>query len=156
MNGANLMSQYVYGGVRALVELHATHLRSFVEAWKRASAAGLEMPSTDDEACATLEMLLRHVLGAARGYMVWTCGVLELDDPGIDKVPDELTDLDTYVDHLLERWDGPLTGLTQKQADRGVYPSSWGTEYCIDAMLEHAVMHPIRHERQLERLMGDN
>jgi hypothetical protein len=33
------------------------------------------------------------------------------------------------------------------------YPSRWQTRYCIDAMLEHAVMHPIRHAFQLEELM---
>jgi hypothetical protein len=44
--------------------------------------------------------------------------------------------------------------VTDEQLDKGIYPSRWGTEYCIDAMLEHAVMHPIRHEFQLRNLMG--
>jgi len=33
------------------------------------------------------------------------------------------------------------------------YPSQWQTRYCIDSMLEHAVMHPIRHAFQLEELL---
>ena len=33
------------------------------------------------------------------------------------------------------------------------YTSRWKVEYCIDAMLEHAVMHPIRHEFQLSNLL---
>ena len=61
--------------------------------------------------------------------------------------------LDGYLAHVLDRWDGPLRALTEDEADRPVYPSRWGTGYCIDAMLEHAVMHPIRHELQLERCM---
>ena len=35
------------------------------------------------------------------------------------------------------------------------YASEWQTRYCIDAMLEHAVMHPIRHRFQLDELLGD-
>ncbi len=29
------------------------------------------------------------------------------------------------------------------------YEAPWKIRYCIDAMLEHAVMHPIRHRFQL-------
>ncbi len=146
---------YAHGGARALVYLHSKHLRAFIETWRCALAAEVELPASEDPDCASLESMLRHVLGAARGYMVWMCEVLELEDPAIDPLPDDpAADLDAYVAHVLERWDGPLCGLQPRDADRPAYPSRWGTEYCIDAMLEHAVMHAIRHEHQLERLMG--
>ncbi len=145
-------NDYVYGGTRALVELHDRHLRGFVAAWKDAAAQGVALPSTDDPTCASLDALLHHVLRAARGYMVWMCGHLGFDDPRIREVPDDVTaSLDEYVEHLLERWDGPLVALDEKTADRAVFDSSWGVPYCIDAMLEHAVMHPIRHTYQLAR-----
>ena len=148
-------ASYVYGGARALVQLHARHLLSFVDTWKRATAAGTELPPSEDPDCQSLDTLLRHVLGAARGYMVWICRSLELGDPAIDPVPDDLAaDVDTYAAHVLDRWDGPLHGLDQKTVDRATFPSSWGVDYCIDAMLEHAVMHPIRHQLQLERAMA--
>lgn len=147
---------YVHAGARALVALHDRHLRAFVATWREAQRAGLALPQTDDPSYASLDALLRHVLGAARGYMTWTCEQLGLPDPGIDPTPgeDQLAGaLDGYLEHLLDRWRAPLVGVTEEQADRGTYPSRWGTDYCIDAMLEHAVMHPIRHGYQLERLM---
>ena len=144
---------YLYGGTRALVYLHARHLTSYVETWKRAVAAGIDLPPTDDDACKSLEAMLRHVLGAARGYMMWMCEVLELEDPAIDTVPPDLADnLDSYVAHLLSRWDGPLQGLTQKEADRRTFPSRWGTPYCIDAMLVHPVLDNSHLESQLVQL----
>jgi hypothetical protein len=34
------------------------------------------------------------------------------------------------------------------------YPNwQWRTRYCVDSMLEHAVIHPIRHAFQLNELM---
>jgi hypothetical protein len=39
------------------------------------------------------------------------------------------------------------------QLETPEYRSRWQTLYSIDAMLEHAVMHPIRHAFQLEELM---
>jgi len=35
------------------------------------------------------------------------------------------------------------------------YLAPWKTKYCIDSMLEHAVMHPIRHHFQLKELMDE-
>jgi hypothetical protein len=139
-------------GVQALVELHAQHLSAFVETWREASAAGVTLPPSDDPNCADLAALLHHVLRAARGYMTWICECLDLPDPGIDPVPEGIAgDPGPYLEHLLERWDGPLLELEGATAERAVYPSRWGVLYCIDAMLEHAVMHPIRHRSQLQR-----
>ena len=147
-------TRYAYGGARALVQLHETHLRAFVETWKRAEAAGLVMPASDDPDCVSLAPMLRHVLGAARHYMLWVCEHLQLSDPGIDAVPDEVErDPDAYLEHVLAGWDGPLHHVDQKTIDRTTADASWGVVYCIDAMLEHAVMHPIRHTLQLDRAM---
>ena len=47
----------------------------------------------------------------------------------------------------------PLQEIEEKHFHSPCYQSRWGVDYCIDAMLEHAVMHPIRHVFQLEELM---
>jgi hypothetical protein len=142
--------------VRALVVLHDDHLRRFLDTWKRARTASIVLPVTDDPAYASLDTLLRHVLGAARGYMTWMCEMLELPDPQIRVAPDAAVlaaEADGYMEHVLERWRAPLQQVTDDQLERPEYPSRWQTRYCIDAMLEHAVMHPIRHAFQLEELM---
>jgi hypothetical protein len=115
------------------------------------------LPGTDDPAYASMEALLAHVLRAARGYMTWACEVLELPDPeirpapGPDRVEAEAED---YLRHLLERWRRPLAGVDEERFYRPEHPARWKTLYCVDAMLEHAVMHPIRHAFQLRVLMA--
>lgn len=149
---------YRSGGARALVLLHERHLRSFLSTWLRARAAGVTLPETEDPGYASMETLLRHVLRAARGYLTWICERLELPDPGIEPTPEPDVieeQARDHLEHLLRRWRSPLAGVTDEQLEQGVHRSRWGTEYCIDAMLEHAVMHPIRHEFQLQNLMGE-
>ena len=147
---------YEDAGARALVDLHARHLREFIATWKRAQAAGVTLPATDDPSYASMDALLRHVLRAARGYMTWICQKLELPAPNIDATPGDdaiAAEVDRYTEHVLAGWREPLRGVAHERIDMGTYPSRWGPEYCIDAMLEHAVMHPIRHTYQLEALM---
>ena len=143
--------------VRALVLLHDTHLRRFLVAWNQARATSVVLPKTDDPAYASLDTLLRHVLAAARGYMTWMCEKLELPNPEIQVTPDPAVlshDPESYMEHVLERWRAPLQDVSDDRLETPEYPSRWQTRYCIDAMLEHAVMHPIRHAFQLEELIN--
>ena len=153
----NELDNYNYRGARAMVLLHEKHLKECLESWKAAKALNISLPATSDEDYASLESLLRHILGAARGYMVWICERLELGDPAIDPVPDSKnieTEADAYLSHLLERWQRPLATVEEERFYRPEYPSNWKVLYCIDAMLEHAVMHPIRHQFQLKELIA--
>jgi len=150
------MKEYSYGGARALIALHEQHLRSYVETWRKAKKAGVRLPQTTDPAYKSMETLLRHPLNSSRGYITWICQKLELPDPGIDPVP-ELEHIEqaaeAFLEHVLERWDLPLRDVPEERFFDRTYKSNWDAEYCIEAMLEHAVMHPIRHEFQLISLM---
>jgi hypothetical protein len=150
------LREYSYRGARAMVLLHEEHLRLFLDAWRDFRAAGLPLPRTEDPDYASPEALLAHVLGAARGYMRWMCEVLGLGDPGIEPVPGTGrigAEADRYLAHVLEAWRAPLAGVPEERFYEPEYPSRWKVKYCVDAMLEHAVMHPIRHRFQLVELM---
>ena len=145
--------------VRAMVLLHEEHLRRFVQTWRRAMAVPVSLPPTTDPNYASLAVLGRHVLNAAGGYLVWICQMLKLPDPGVRPAPDAtaiLQDADDFLEHVLDRWRGEvLRQISDEQLETPEYPSRWQTRYAIDSMLEHAVMHPIRHAFQLEELMGN-
>ena len=116
------------------------------------------MPKTDDADYKSLDTLLRHIFRAARGYMTWMCDKLDMPDPEIEKTPEaDLIEAEAYeyVSHLLDKWRLPLADITEDKYHTPTYTSRWGVDYCIDAMLEHAVMHPIRHEFQLRHLITD-
>lgn len=150
------IDSYRYRGARALVLLHERSQRSFLACWHRARSANLALPETDDPAYRSLETLLRHVLVAAASYMEWMCESLGLPDPGFRPPPalEAMADeADAHVEHLLAIWRLPLADVTEVQADAVERPSRWGVTYGIDAMLEHAAIHPMRHQFQLEELL---
>ena len=152
------MSDYRYGGARTLVALHDKNLRDFLNTWRRADDLGIELPVTSNPDYASREALLVHVLACGTRYLTWMCEQLQLPSPGLDEQPDPngfAERADAYLEEGLAAWQEPLRDLTEDQAYSPAYKSRWGTPYCIDAMLEHAVMHPIRHSLQLERLMAE-
>ncbi|HIA28444.1 MAG TPA: hypothetical protein EYN79_10115 [Planctomycetes bacterium] len=150
------VANYSYRGAGAMVQLHQQHLRSFFDVWQRARELGVAMPTTEDPDCASLEALLSHVLAAARGYMMWMCKVLRLGNPEIEKAPtagEVEGKAGEYLEHLISRWDGPLVGVEEEAFFSPAHSAPWGVETSVDAMLEHAVMHAIRHQFQLESLL---
>jgi len=150
-------TKYRYPGALALIELHEQYLDKFYTALTEAEKQNLTLPQTTDPAYTSPAALLYHVLECARYYMVWICQQLDLPDPGIDETPNrnEIAEkAGQYIAHLTERWRLPLINVPEDSFYQPEYEARWGTKYCIDAMLEHAVMHPLRHEYQLRKMIA--
>ena len=58
-----------------------------------------------------------------------------------------------YLSHLLARWRTPLRGRSAGSVSQAGGPQAL-TATTVEAMLEHAVMHPIRHSFQLRNLLA--
>ena len=147
------MQAYRWRGARALVLLHDRAMRELIVIWRRSRAAGTRLPQSEDPAYASLETLLHHALDASRSYMMWLCRKLGLPDPAIDPAPaaDRAGEqVDRYLEHLLERWRLPLTDM--EESSFFVAHKTDHEDMSCEAMLEHAVMHPVRHRFQLEEL----
>lgn len=151
------LSNYTYRGARACVLMHEQFMQDFMDIWWAAKSAEIKLPKTEDKDYESLDHLLYHVFRAGRGYMTWMCEKLGLPDPEIADVPAvaEIEEkCDDYLDHLLEKWREPLVSVPE-DAFNTVHKARWGTEMAVESMLEHAVMHPLRHSFQLEELLSE-
>jgi hypothetical protein len=152
----NSLPPYLYGAARAMVHLRGQYLQECYEVWQQAKAHNITLPESDHPGYESLNHLLRHAFSADRYYIKWMCEQIELLDPKIDSVPppEEIeAQAAAYLTHLNDRWATPLADVDEERFNRPEYLASWGVRYCIDAMLEHAVMHPILHRVQLEELL---
>jgi uncharacterized damage-inducible protein DinB len=54
-----------------------------------------------------------------------------------------------YTDQTLEgRWK-----MTDKEITGAVINTAWGVRYDVEQLLEHAIVHVLRHRRQIEKFM---
>lgn len=150
------LTDFRYRGARALVLLHEQELERFVATWREGRQAGLMLSGFDDPNYASLETLLAHVFWWARYYLTWSSESIGLPDPQVSEVPQPGTiveALDSYLEHLLERWRDVLTGVPEEPFLKPQYTTRWGASLPVEHLLEHAVVHPMRHRLQLIELM---
>ncbi len=145
-------------GVRALVMLQMEEMRRLHAVWRKAKRAGVKLPKTNDPAYASLDLLMRHPLRSCRGYLTWLCEVLGrpepklADPPDADDVPAKAA---AYLDVLERAWHKHAAWMTDRVLEsKTVHTTRWGAPMTVEAMLEHAVAHPMRHRLQLEELVA--
>jgi hypothetical protein len=153
------MAEFRSRAVKSLVELHSVELRRFMDTWKRFQASGKPLPQApDDPSYESAESLVGHVQGAARSYMLWIWEMLEQPIEGLPRVRDHkliVPALEKFQEDTLAGWEKHGALLVDEQMGPKQYVSRWGEPHTIEQMLEHAVVHPMRHRRQLERILED-
>lgn len=152
------MPEFRSRAVRALVDLHYVELRRFLETWKKFKASGKPMPEAKGDAdYESAERLAAHVQRAARGYIMWMCEQLGRPITEIQRAqtPDDVwQDFDGFASATLVAWEKHAALITNEELAPEQFKSRWGEMYGIEQMLEHAVVHPMRHRIQLERVMA--
>ena len=143
--------------VRSCVELHEIELGRFYDTWEVFRASGARLPLTDDPSYASPEHLGGHVLRSARSYLTWIGECVKRPVTDVDPDDDRVRVARrgrAFMDEVLAAWRRHLAILDDAELAPATYKSRWGEDYNIEQMLEHAVVHPMRHRIQLERLMA--
>ena len=152
------MTEFRSRAVRSLVELHERELPAFVETWRRFVQSGKPMPEArGDAAYESSDHLVSHVQGSARGYLLWIWQVLErpIEDLPLTRDPTIIVPrLEAFMAETLDGWRRYQAMLEDEQLAPQQYLSRWGEPHTIEQMLEHAVVHPMRHRIQLERILA--
>jgi uncharacterized damage-inducible protein DinB len=151
------MSEFKSRAVRSLVELHEAEWRRFLETWDRFIAAGAPMPEAHgDAAYQSPNHLVGHVARASRNYLTWIGDVLKRPVTDIDLETDFLkiaARVRPFVEEVLAAWRRHLPAVTDEELGPAMYPTRWKDQFTVETMLEHAVVHPMRHRIQLERIL---
>ena len=143
--------------VRSCVELHEIELRRFHATWLAFRASGTPLPVSDDPSYQSNDDLGGHVLRSARNYLTWIGDCVKRPVTDLDLETDRIAIAGrsvAFMEEVLAGWRRHLALLEDRELAPITYKSRWGEDYNIEQMLEHAVVHPMRHRIQLERLAG--
>ena len=151
------MTEFKSRAVRSLVELHEIEMRRFLETWARFVASGAPMPEARGDAdYQSRDHLVAHVVRAARNYLTWIGEQLGRPVKDVDMETDSLKiapRFNEFIEGILAAWRRHLPAVEDAELEPATYKSRWGVLFSIESMLEHAVVHPMRHRYQLEKIL---
>jgi uncharacterized damage-inducible protein DinB len=148
------------GAVTALLEIYRQTISDFKKSIEKIPDSELPVifdPQTTDENCKSIQSILSHVVHAGFGYAT---NIHNLKGNKIERPPktfhltikEYLGDLDNviiYTENIFKE----INDHDLDQFDTLKIKSSWGQWYDIEQMMEHAIVHVMRHKRQLGPLI---
>jgi uncharacterized damage-inducible protein DinB len=116
-------------------------------------------PTTSDPDCVSIERIAYHTLWAGYAYangIRTAFGIAhktpERFVPTQQSVAGDMADMLHYTEVAFEgRWDMPDEVLTATNI-----PVRWSDHHDLEAILEHAIVHILRHRRQVEFLLAQS
>ena len=113
---------------------------------------------TKDEACRSIQTILAHTVRAGYTYVIEIRRWLGEDigytsDEQLDSVGDFIIALDTMFKYNEKLFlDYPEINIEEYDNDKKINVR-WGQSYDVEQLYEHAIVHILRHRRQIERFI---
>jgi uncharacterized damage-inducible protein DinB len=149
------------GGVGAMMDEYERAARDLSSLLRSIADDEFERPrdlETKDEDCRSIQTVMRHVVRAGYGY---ACYIREAYGEDVKRpeipLPTRLESLQ-LLDDALAYMAATLEGkweLSDKEITAVQIHSRWGVVYDLEQMFEHAIVHVLRHRRQIERFLTE-
>lgn len=143
------------GAIGALLDEYERALNDFCRCIAPISEADV-LRKVEDKDFPTIQKILAHVLRAGYRYAI----NIRRHHGGSDLVTDYayFTQTEDYVSALKEMFAFtesvfqayPGMELEEKDLEKQMLVS-WGQRYTVEQLMEHAIVHILRHRRQIER-----
>lgn len=149
------------GGVGAMMDEYERASADLTQVLQRISDHDFELVrdrETKDEGCRSIQTIMHHVVNAGYGYATYIRKALGAEAERPKAAPakrletlDQMKKMLAYTDATLEgRWE-----MTDEEISAVKIPSPWGAMYDLEQLLEHAIVHVLRHRRQIERFLTE-
>lgn len=154
-----MRKSYREGAVGALMDEYERavwELRQLIEQIAETDALRVVDSTTEDEACRSVQTIMSHVVNAGYGY----ADLLRKQFSTPSTRPpralfshrEYLEQLDPMLAYTIETLEGRWR-MTDEELSSAAIKTGWGVTYDIEQLLEHAIVHVLRHRRQIEKFM---
>jgi uncharacterized damage-inducible protein DinB len=112
---------------------------------------------TQDDDCRSIQTIMTHVIRAGYGYMGymrthWGMEPVLRWSETVSR-SQALSEFRKVLDYSIETL-GSKWGMSEEEAVAMKMTVRWGPTYDFEQLFEHAIVHVMRHRRQIERFLG--
>ena len=152
---------YRKGAVGALMDEYERAINELAQLVLRLTDSEFEAlrdRQTQDDECRSVQKVVNHVVRAGYGHAAYIRRAFgaALNRPEIKlgsraESVEQLGAMRSYTEATLEgHWE-----MTDEEISGVEILSGWGSKYDLEQMLEHGIVHVLRHRRQIERFLVD-
>ena len=159
-----MTKMYRPGAVGALLDIYEQAIADFKKTMEDIPDHALTIivdPHTEDENCRSIQTILSHVVHSGYGYAtsIHNLKGYHLDRPEktfhgtIQAYTEDLTNVFAYTEKVFQE----IKDEELEQFDNALkIKTGWGQLYDIEQLTEHAIVHILRHKRQIEKMKRNN
>jgi uncharacterized damage-inducible protein DinB len=111
---------------------------------------------TSDDACRSVQTIMSHVVSAGYSYADYIRELFSTPSTRparrLLSYQESLGQLDLMLGYTVETLEGRWE-MSDEEIMSKVIHSQWGVTYDMEQLLEHAIVHILRHRRQIEKFM---
>lgn len=114
---------------------------------------------TNDPDCQSIQSVLTHVIRSGYGYIIYIENHIGISKPRPEKV--SYNSVNNYINELRFMFSYAMNFFQQnpqlpiEELDNTKKINvNWGQQYDIEQLLEHAIVHILRHRRQIEKFVA--
>jgi uncharacterized damage-inducible protein DinB len=154
------ITMYRQGATGALLDVYENaiaDLKKLVESIPGERLTIVFNPDTDDENCRSVQTILSHVVNSGYGYAT---SIRNLKGNNSRRPPKifhfsaskYMHDLDEMF-LFTEKVFSEITDADLEQFEESLkMKTGWGQTYDIEQLMEHAIVHVLRHKRQISKI----
>jgi uncharacterized damage-inducible protein DinB len=139
-----------------IYEQAITELKELIKDIPAAALVTIVDPNTLDENCRSVQTILSHVVHAGYGYAT---SIRNLKGSNIvrpaktfhETISQYLADLDDVFTYTEATLKGLIEDDLEPNENAPTIKTSWGQAYDTEQITEHAIVHILRHKRQIEK-----
>jgi hypothetical protein len=151
---------YRKGAVGALLDIYEQAISDFKKTITDIPDKALTIiidQQTTDENCKSIQTILSHVVSSGYGYATYIHNLKGYNMRRSDKTfhitimeySEDLTNVFAYTENIFKE----IKDNELEQPDNSLkIKTGWGQLYDIEQMTEHAIIHILRHKRQIDKI----
>lgn len=138
-------------------ERAASELMRLVERIPEADFVRIVDAETKAEDCRSAQTIMSHVVRAGYSYADYIREQFSMastkPQPRLLSRRESLEELEAALRYTAQTLDGRWE-MSEEEIMGTVIKSRWGVVYDVEGLLEHAIVHILRHRRQLDKFIG--
>lgn len=132
----------------------ASELKILIERISESDYVKIVDFETEDEDCRSVQTIVSHLTNSGYGYAnyirEWFSNPKSLPQRRLLAQNDFSKELDKMNEYTSETLEGKLE-YSDDEIQKVKMRVRWGSQYDLEQLLEHAVVHILRHRRQIEK-----